>query len=87
MDNLTELLKRIYEYGLVYQSADLKSPLFRLTPYEHSIFRQHIINSFMFIPQYFGDLPTYMGVNFELVGSPLLFNGAHIRPDSEIDLS
>jgi hypothetical protein len=84
MDDLTELLKRIYEFSFVYQKARLKPPLFRLTPNEHGLFRQHIINSNIYMPQYYGDLPPYMGIDFELVGSPILFCGNHIRSDSGI---
>jgi hypothetical protein len=87
MDDLSELIKRIYEYGEAYNYIGFKKPLFRLTPYEHKIFTQHIINCTTFIPEYYGHLPTYMGVDFELVGKPKLFGGAHIRSDSGIELN
>jgi len=87
MDDLTELLRRIKQYGEAYNYAGYKVPLFRLTPYEYKLLNNHIISSSMFIPEYYGHLPTYMGVNFELVGKPILFNGAHIRSDSGIDIA
>lgn len=85
MDDLTELLKRIYEHSHVYRESNVKSPLFRLTPHEYKIFKEHILRTCNFLPEYFGHLPTYMNVNFELVGEPQLFNGAHIRSDSGIE--
>ena len=88
MDDLTELLNRIYNFGRVYECYMIKAPLFRITPHEHKLFLQHLLNlSPSFIPEYYGDLPTYMGVNFQLVGSPVLFSGMHIRSDSGIDLN
>jgi len=87
MDDLTELLKRIYEYREAYKIADFKAPLFRITPHEHKLFKEHLINSMLFMPSYYGDLPTYMGVDFELVGAPQLFNGKHIRSDSGINFN
>lgn len=86
MDDLTELLKRIYECGEAYHVAKFKMPLFRLTPHEHKLFLNHLSASLYFTPAYWGHLPTYMGVNFELVGKPVLFNGTHIRSDSGIDI-
>lgn len=86
MDDLTELLKRIYNYSNAYKNIDEKPPLFRLTPYEHKIFLKHL-ESLCFIPSYHGELPIYMGINFELVGNPLLFNGSYIRSDSGIEFN
>ncbi len=87
MDDLTELLKRIYEYSEAYRRSGFKAPLFRLTPYEFKIFLDHIIVSDVnYRPQYFGDLPRYFGVAFEIVGKPVLFCGMHVRSDSATEL-
>ena len=82
VDDMTELLQRITLYSEVYRAARLKAPLFRLTPYEHKLFLGYLSKNMMFIPEYWGDLPKFMDVNFELVGKPVLFNGEHFRSDS-----
>jgi hypothetical protein len=85
--DLTELLKRIAEFAWAYRDSGYKAPLFRLTPYEHKLLRDHLINSAYFIPEYYGDLPNYLGANFELVGSPQLFAGMHVRSDTGIEIT
>jgi len=84
-EDTIELIRRIYEYGQAYDYIGLKKPLFRLTPYEHRIFVNYLRFCFHnFKYEVIGELPTFMGVNFELVGDPILFNGKHIRSDSGI---
>lgn len=85
IDDLTELLKRIFEYDMAYKSCGIKTPLFRLTPYEHRIFVAYLRSSLNFEYEAIGLLPTFMGVDFELVGAPVLFGGKHIRSDSGIE--
>ncbi len=86
MDDLQELLKRISEFTWAYRDSGYKAPLFRLTPYEHKLLREHLLNSVFFIPEYYGHLPHYLGADFELVGNPQLFDGKHIRSDSGIEV-
>lgn len=87
MDDITELLNRISDYGDAYKSIRIKPPLFRITPYEYTIFTKYLTKNYLnWNPQYFGDLPEFMGINFELVGKPILLCGMHIRSDSGIEL-
>lgn len=85
MDDLQELIKRITEHTWAYRDSGYKQPLFRLTPYEHKIFLEFLMEKTLFIPDYWGHLPRYFGADFELVGKPVLFDGAHIRSDSGIE--
>ncbi len=84
INDTDELLRRIFKYASAFDCLGEKPPLFRLTPYEHTLFKTFLINQFIPCNSYFGDLPTFHGVNFELVGKPLLFDGEHIRSDSGI---
>ncbi len=86
MNDLQELIKRITEFIWAYRDSGYKAPLFRLTPYEHKILREHLMDTISFRPEYYGHLPHYLGADYELVGDPILFNGEHIRSDSGIDL-
>lgn len=86
MDDLTELLRRIYKYSHAFELYGEKAPLFRLTPYEHQIFKQYLTNNNIKNNEFYGDIPTFNGIDFELVGKPILFNGKHIRSDSGIEV-
>lgn len=81
IDDTHELLRRIYEYSDAFSYYGKKPALFRLTPYEHTLFKRFLLTQVIQNNEYFGDLPTFYGVNFELVGKPLLFSGKHIRND------
>lgn len=84
ISDIDELLLRINEYSLAFKCLSKEPPLFRLTPYEHRIFTTFLISRGIPCGNFFGDLPIFCGVSFELVGKPLLFNGEHIRSDSGI---
>ena len=84
IDDTTELLRRIFKYSEAFKLLGEKPPFFRLTPYEHRLFKEFLLKQFIPCNKYFGHIPTFHGVDFELVGRPLLFDGEHIRSDSGI---